>query len=98
MVLFASKREKLNKDNETGINVSFLQVAENKIVTVKFVRFQLEYDAGCDYDSVTLYDGISSSSPELAKLCGDELPKDISSSSNTLHIKYASSLWYCSFS
>ena len=29
----------MNKDNETGINVSFLQVAENKIVTVKFVRY-----------------------------------------------------------
>ena len=97
MILFPSKREKLNKNNETGINVSFLQVAEAKIVTVKFIKFQLESDSGCDYDSVTLYDGISSSSPELAKLCGDELPKDISSSSNTLHIKYAS-LWYCSFS
>ena len=97
MILFASKREKLIKNNDTGINVSFLQVAEAKIVTVKFVKFQLEYHSACGYDSVTLYDGISSSSPELAKLCGDELPKDISSSSNTLHIKYAS-LWYCSFS
>ena len=30
MILFSSKREKLNQNNDTGINVSFLQVAEAK--------------------------------------------------------------------
>ena len=50
----------------------------------------MEYDSGCDYDSLTIYDGVSSSSHELAKLCGESLPKDIASSSNTLHLRFIS--------
>ncbi|XP_054478628.1 cubilin [Anoplopoma fimbria] len=54
---------------------------------LSFSDFHLESSSACSYDYLAVYDGNSSSAPELAKLCGSQPPSSISSSSNQLYIK-----------
>nr|XP_033495310.1 cubilin [Epinephelus lanceolatus] len=54
---------------------------------LSFPEFHLESSSTCAYDYLAVYDGNSSSSPQLAKLCGSELPSTINSSSNQLYVK-----------
>nr|XP_046226989.1 cubilin [Scatophagus argus] len=54
---------------------------------LSFSDFHLESSSSCSYDYLAVHDGNSSSAPELAKLCGSQLPSTISSSGNQLYIK-----------
>ncbi|CAH1274043.1 CSMD3 [Branchiostoma lanceolatum] len=47
-----------------------ITVSSDKIVVIRFTEFNLEYDFGCDYDPLTVYDGPSEAAPVLATLCG----------------------------
>nr|XP_014268202.2 cubilin [Maylandia zebra] len=58
----------------------------NKLL-LSFSDFHLESNANCYYDYVAVHDGNSSSAPQLAKLCGSDLPSTINSSSNELYVK-----------
>jgi len=49
----------------------------------------VEPAAGCPYDSVTLYDGSSASSPQLGKYCSGD-PGTITSSGSSLFIRFTS--------
>ena len=54
-----------------------------------FVRFDVESRIlGCS-DYVRVHDGINTKAPELATLCGTELPKDVVSSENSLLVVFA---------
>ena len=43
---------------------------------------------GCVFDSMTIYDGTSTSAPLLRDLCGSSLPGDVVSSGNTMYIRF----------
>ena len=61
------------------------------MILLSFVRFEVEEDNDCSYDSLTIYDGVSSSSVQLEKLCGSFIPRPVTSTSYNLHLKYAGS-------
>ncbi|KAM4694269.1 scavenger receptor cysteine-rich domain-containing protein DMBT1-like [Discoglossus pictus] len=49
-------------------------------VELQFLQFNLETSYGCSYDSVTIYDGLPLSSPQLGKICS---PLNITFTSNS---------------
>ena len=59
------------------------------MISATFKKLSLEADAGCGYDSVTLYDGSSASSRQIAKVCTDA-PSKISSSGSSLLVVFES--------
>ncbi|XP_063773612.1 deleted in malignant brain tumors 1 protein-like [Pseudophryne corroboree] len=46
-----------------------IRVAPGKTVDLSFVYLDLEIASSCGYDSVTIYDGLPLSSPQLGKIC-----------------------------
>ncbi|CAL1576609.1 unnamed protein product [Knipowitschia caucasica] len=54
---------------------------------LSFSDFHLETSAACAYDYVAVYDGSSSQAPQLAHLCGSDVPSPISASGNQLYVK-----------
>ncbi|XP_034427678.1 cubilin [Hippoglossus hippoglossus] len=54
---------------------------------LSFSDFHLESSSSCSFNYLAVYDGNNSSAPELAKLCGNQLPSIINSSTNQLYIK-----------
>ncbi|KAI8483743.1 hypothetical protein Bbelb_385350 [Branchiostoma belcheri] len=67
-----------------------ITVSAGKLVLLQFTQFEVEDEYACNYDSVTVYDGDSASSPELGKFCGSNLPPDIVASSNTMSVRFFS--------
>ena len=63
-----------------------------KIVQLEFQDFDIEsYGRNrCPYDHLTVYDGPDTSSPLLAKLCGNNEIRDIISSGRSLFFKFTS--------
>jgi len=59
------------------------------VVSVTFQELSLERDESCGYDSVTLYDGSSGSSPQLAKVCTVD-PGTVKSTGSSLFIVFES--------
>ncbi|KAG7279659.1 hypothetical protein CRUP_025762 [Coryphaenoides rupestris] len=49
--------------------------------------FHLEATGGCTYDYLAVYDGNSTSAPQLAKLCGSVLPETLNASSGAMYVK-----------
>uniref|UniRef100_A0A3B3TV83 CUB domain-containing protein n=1 Tax=Poecilia latipinna TaxID=48699 RepID=A0A3B3TV83_9TELE len=64
-----------------------IRTSQGSQVQLSFSGFHLESSSSCSYDYLAVHDGNSSTAPELAKLCGTELPRPINSSSNQLYIK-----------
>ncbi|XP_054878715.1 cubilin isoform X1 [Poeciliopsis prolifica] len=64
-----------------------IKTSQGSQVQLSFSSFHLESSSSCSYDYLAVHDGNSSSAPELARLCGTELPRPINSSSNQLYIK-----------
>ncbi|KAM4534255.1 cubilin [Odontesthes bonariensis] len=64
-----------------------IKTSQGSQLQLSFSDFHLESSSNCLYDYLAVYDGNSSSAPELAKLCGSQLPITINSSSNQLYIK-----------
>ncbi|KAJ8039372.1 Cubilin [Holothuria leucospilota] len=60
-----------------------------QIVRLSFASFDVEDHYSCDFDSLMIYDVISSASSLLAKLCGSSLPGDLQSSSTALFIVFS---------
>ncbi|XP_026057290.1 cubilin-like [Carassius auratus] len=56
-------------------------------VELSFGDFHLENSINCYYDYLAVYDGDSTSSPEVAKLCGNQIPPPISSSRENMYVK-----------
>lgn len=59
-----------------------------QVVRVHFDTFDVEYDADCAYDSVTLYDGANATSTVLDRLCGSDLPPGRTSAGRTLFVVF----------
>ncbi|XP_070708966.1 cubilin [Pempheris klunzingeri] len=64
-----------------------IRTSQGSQLLLSFSDFHLESSSACSFDYLAVYDGNSSSAPELAKLCGSQLPIPINSSSNQLYIK-----------
>ncbi|KAM7390891.1 hypothetical protein PAMA_008881 [Pampus argenteus] len=64
-----------------------IKTSQGSQLLLSFSDFHLESSSACSYDYLTVYDGNSSSAPELARLCGIQPPSTINSSSNQLYIK-----------
>ncbi|VTJ74755.1 Hypothetical predicted protein [Marmota monax] len=64
-----------------------IEVPNNYLVTVIFIDVRLE--GGCNYDYIEVFDGPSSSSPLIAKVC-DGATGSFTSSSNFLSVRFIS--------
>ncbi|CAG5895667.1 unnamed protein product [Menidia menidia] len=64
-----------------------IQASQGSQLQLSFSDFHLESSSSCSYDYVAVYDGNSSNAPELAKLCGIQLPMTINASSSQLYVK-----------
>ncbi|XP_041372182.1 cubilin-like [Gigantopelta aegis] len=66
-----------------------ITVAQNQLIVLTFVDFDVESTRTCRFDYVGVYDGPDSTSPELVKHCGTALPSPsiYRSTSNQLYIR-----------
>ncbi|XP_047455679.1 cubilin [Mugil cephalus] len=65
-----------------------IRTSQGSQLLLSFSEFHLESTSTrCSYDYLAVNDGNSSSAPELAKLCGNVIPRPINSSSNELFVK-----------
>ncbi|KAG2458577.1 CUBN protein, partial [Polypterus senegalus] len=64
-----------------------LQANGGSQVELRFEVFHLESSTNCNYDFLEVYNGNSSNSPILAKLCGNLIPLPIRSSRENLYVK-----------
>ncbi|XP_028397706.1 dorsal-ventral patterning tolloid-like protein 1 [Dendronephthya gigantea] len=64
-------------------------VKEGTRVGITFGSFEVEEATGCSFDALSIYDGLDESKL-LTRLCGNILPKDMNTSSNTALIRFES--------
>ncbi|XP_041670250.1 cubilin [Cheilinus undulatus] len=64
-----------------------IKTSQGSQILLTFSDFHLESSSSCTYDYLAVYDGNSTSAPELAKLCGNQIPAAINSSSSELFVK-----------
>ena len=58
-------------------------------ILLRFLYFDVEEVADCDYDYLIIYDGPDDSSSQIGtKLCGNTNPTEIESSGTTIHILF----------
>uniref|UniRef100_A0A183SXE8 CUB domain-containing protein n=1 Tax=Schistocephalus solidus TaxID=70667 RepID=A0A183SXE8_SCHSO len=68
--------------NEYPINTKCIWIIEVPVGSTE--------KANCEYDFVEIYDGPSEKSRRLRKLCGNEIPAAIRSTSNTMTVSFFS--------
>ncbi|KAI8490246.1 hypothetical protein Bbelb_319840 [Branchiostoma belcheri] len=66
-----------------------ITVCSGRRAAIRFISLNLEKDSGCMYDSLTVYDGSTSSGTELGKFCGTT-GRDVVASRRTAHIIFTS--------
>ncbi|KTF87440.1 hypothetical protein cypCar_00025640 [Cyprinus carpio] len=64
-----------------------IKTSAGSTVELSFGDFHLENSISCFYDYLAVYDGNSTSAPQMAKLCGNEIPAPISSSQQNMYVK-----------
>ncbi|XP_063314268.1 tolloid-like protein 1 isoform X2 [Pelobates fuscus] len=67
-----------------------ITVGENYNVGLTFQAFEIERHDSCAYDYLEVRDGSSENSPLIGHFCGYDKPEDITSTSNTLWMKFVS--------
>lgn len=55
-----------------------------KAIVLNFTDFDLEND--CNFDSLTIYDGIDANSTKIGTFCGNKKPSDAISTQNHMHL------------
>ncbi|KAI8490258.1 hypothetical protein Bbelb_319960 [Branchiostoma belcheri] len=68
-----------------------ITVSSGRRAAIRFISLDLEQISGCKYDSVTVYDGSTSSGKQLGKFCGNK-GRDVVASGRTVHIRFTSDL------
>ncbi len=64
-----------------------------QMIMLQFTQFKVEPHANCDYDSLAVHDGTSTSAHLIGLFCGDTLPNNgnnINSTSNQLYLVFRS--------
>uniref|UniRef100_A0A3Q3W0B5 Cubilin n=1 Tax=Mola mola TaxID=94237 RepID=A0A3Q3W0B5_MOLML len=64
-----------------------IRTSQGSQLLLSFSNFHLESSSSCSYDYLAVYDGNSTGSPELARLCGSQPPTTINSTGNQLYVK-----------
>ncbi|XP_038578939.1 cubilin [Micropterus salmoides] len=67
-----------------------ISVDPNHRVFFNFSNLDIEYHSNCSWDYVAIYDGPTRSSPLLAHVCGTSLPPSITSTQNTIYVRFRS--------
>ncbi|XP_055335662.1 cubilin-like [Paramacrobiotus metropolitanus] len=69
-----------------------ITVEPNEVVWLKFLTFQLEHQANCNYDYVEVRDpaAVGNKNGTLARLCGKDVPSAFTSLSNRLVVSFVS--------
>ena len=70
--------------------MDYLQVSSNTFLTAKWEKQTTIFSS---YDSLTIYDGGSSTSPSMGKYCGDSIPPSHASSSNEILIHFETDIY-----
>ncbi|TSV15219.1 Procollagen C-endopeptidase enhancer 2 [Bagarius yarrelli] len=80
------------KNYPSGISCSWLiTVEQNKVIEVKFGKFDVERDAYCRFDYVAFYNGgETDASRRIGKYCGDKAPEPIVTNTNVLLVQFVS--------
>ncbi|XP_006817820.1 chymotrypsinogen A-like [Saccoglossus kowalevskii] len=64
--------------------------AQNMAMEIEFGYMSVEASINCNYDSVTVYEGLDDTGPVLAILCGHNIPTKVISHSYLLYITFTS--------
>ncbi|CAL1529164.1 unnamed protein product [Lymnaea stagnalis] len=67
-----------------------IEAAENEVITLSFEAFALEGGVDCPYDYVQVLEGISSNASQLGLYCGGEVPLNLTSTSEKMHLIFRS--------
>ena len=68
---------------------SIVTFPQGQRIYVEFNAFNIESHSRCVYDWLEIYDGDSTSANLLSsRMCGDQIPSPLTSSGNTLFIKF----------
>ncbi|CAD5120578.1 DgyrCDS9143 [Dimorphilus gyrociliatus] len=67
-----------------------IEVVSGKLVHLTFSMFSVEETMGCTNDHVNIYEVIDGEKKLLKRLCGDEIPDEITASNNKLYIEFKS--------
>ncbi|KAM3593822.1 uncharacterized protein V6R79_022582 [Siganus canaliculatus] len=67
-----------------------ISVDPNHRVFFNFSDLNIENHSSCTWDYVTIHDGPSQSSPLLSRVCGTTLPSPITSTQNTIYVRFRS--------
>ncbi|XP_053714419.1 cubilin isoform X1 [Synchiropus splendidus] len=67
-----------------------ISVDANHRVLFNFSDLELEQQSDCAYDYVMIHDGPTISSPVLARVCGSTIPPAITSTQNTIYVRFRS--------
>ncbi|XP_019714389.1 procollagen C-endopeptidase enhancer a [Hippocampus comes] len=83
-----------NKRYPPGTSCSWLITVEpDKVIHVKFGKFNLEADTYCRFDYVAFFNGGEKDDSRLiGKYCGDQAPQPITTSGNVLLVQFVSDL------
>lgn len=65
-----------------------LSTTEDQALEISFAAFELEADSSCRYDYLEIFDGPSSTSTRITRLCGNSLPGSIKSSTSKLYFRF----------
>ncbi|RVE59186.1 hypothetical protein OJAV_G00201620 [Oryzias javanicus] len=75
----------------TNVDCSWvISVDRNHRVFLNFTDLDIEFQTNCTWDYVAIHDGPSISSPLLAHICGSSLPTSITSTQNTIYVRFRS--------
>uniref|UniRef100_A0A183TEC6 CUB domain-containing protein n=1 Tax=Schistocephalus solidus TaxID=70667 RepID=A0A183TEC6_SCHSO len=94
-------RRSLTLSSNVTNNLRFFMKPSNKlancVILIVECRFkninyfaQLEDDTKCQYDYLQVFDGTLKSSPLLKTMCGANLPEPITSTGNTMALRFVS--------
>lgn len=64
--------------------------ANNGRLRLTFLTFEVEHEQDCGYDYVDIYDGYDESSSLIGKFCGNKVPPEVSSTGNSLVLRFRS--------
>ncbi|XP_023268101.1 bone morphogenetic protein 1-like, partial [Seriola lalandi dorsalis] len=67
-----------------------LSVDSHHRVSFNFSDLDIEQHSNCAWDYVAIHDGPTASSPLLARVCGSSLPPSITSTQNSMFVRFRS--------